>query len=302
MEFRLDRLITFSLMAPIAKLRSEPDISIPILMYHSISDEQELGKHAYYRTNTRPRVFAEQMGCLHENGYSSASVSDATLQVKGDGLNPEKHVVITFDDGFADFYRSALPVLARYRFQAIVYLPTAYIRDVRTQFKGKDCLTWDEVRELSRCGIQFGSHTVSHPQLRILSPAAIDEEILISKNTIEDKLGCAVESFAYPYAFPQTDRDFKKMLRDSLERAGYQNGVCTIVGRVGHESDRFFLERLPISSADDTALLEAKLAGAYDWIGKAQALAKRFKTQIGNFTSKKTRSMFSGTSDHALYR
>lgn len=293
MEFRLDRLITLSLLAPLAKLGSDSDASIPILMYHSISDEQESGKHAYYRTNTHPRVFAEQMEYLNNRGYSSANVSDATVQLKNDVANLGKQLVITFDDGFADFYRSAFPVLDRYRFQAIVYLPTAYITNTRTQFKGKECLTWDEVRELSRHGVQFGSHTVTHPQLRTLTPTVVNEEITVSKKTIEDKLGCAVESFAYPYAFPQTDSDFKQILRDSLERAGYQNGVCTIVGRATTNSDRFSLERLPINSADDKALLGAKLFGAYDWVGKVQQFSKFANSRIGKLQPSKTNTVSS---------
>ena len=60
------------------------------------------------------------------------------------------------------------------------------------------------------------SHTVTHPQLRELSSHAVNEEIVDSKQTIEEKLGCEVDSFAYPYAFPQADTDFTKMLRNSL--------------------------------------------------------------------------------------
>ena len=84
----------------------------------------------------------------------------------------------------------------------------------------------------------------------------------------------AVDSFAYPYAFPQTDSDFTKMLRDSLCRTGYQNGVCTIVGRANRMSEPLFLERLPVNSCDDAALFGAKLAGAYDWISRSQYLSK----------------------------
>lgn len=300
MEFRLDRIVTLYLTAPARKLRSQPGLPIPVLMYHSISDDRESGKHAYYQTNTPPRIFAEQMEYLHKNGYSSATASEAILRVKS-GAKSDKRVVITFDDGLADFYQNAFPIIARYGFQAIMYLPTSYIRDVRTLFKGKHCLTWDEVRELSRYGVQFGSHTVTHPQLRTLTSASVKEEITTSKKTIEDKLGCSVESFAYPYAFPQADRPFRRMLRDSLACAGYQNGVCTIVGRATGKSDRFFMERLPINSADDSALLEAKLMGAYDWVGKVQRFSKFANRQIGKLLGSKPSAAFataSGDSAH----
>ena len=115
----------------------------------------------------------------------------------------------------------------------------------------------------------------------------MQEEITHSKSTIEDRLGCAVDSFAYPYAFPQADTDFKKILRDSLRLAGYQNGVCTIVGRANRSSEPLSLERLPVNSCDDAALFQAKLDGAYDWIGKSQYLAKKGKSYLSISTGYK---------------
>lgn len=279
MSFRFDRFATLYLVNPLRRSASGDKPSIPILMYHSISDEAETA-HPYYRTSTSPQQFALQMKYLHENGYTTCSLARAIQGLQQQRQPTAKHVVITFDDGFRDFYQHAFPALNEYGFSATVFLPTAFIGDRPLQFKGKDCLTWAEVRELNNHGILFGSHTVTHPQLRELSVPAINEEITNSKATIEEKLGAAVDSFAYPYAFPQTDSDFTKILRDSLSRAGYQNGVCTIVGRANRNSEPLFLERLPVNSCDDQALLSAKLAGAYDWIGTSQYLTKMVKTRL----------------------
>jgi hypothetical protein len=79
------------------------------------------------------------------------------------------------------------PVLSQYGFSATMFLPNAYIGEKPVSFKGKDCLTWEEVRELKQHGVLFGSHTVTHPQLRELSAAAIHEEIANSKAAIEEK-------------------------------------------------------------------------------------------------------------------
>jgi peptidoglycan/xylan/chitin deacetylase (PgdA/CDA1 family) len=277
MDFRLDRAATLYLASPLMRCASDREPSIPILMYHSVSDEDESGVRAYFRTCTAPSVFAEQMANLHSHGYSTCTLTQALDSLRSRRQSTTRLVVITFDDGYTNFYRQAFPVLNRFGFSATVFLPTAYIGDHPLQFKGRDCLTWTEVRELRNHGIVFGSHTVTHPQLRELNASAIDEEIVRSKKTIEERLGCTVDSFAYPYAFPQGDTEFRSMLRDALGCAGYQNGVCTTVGRGTCESDPFFMARMPVNSADDTAFFQAKLLGAYDWIATPQRLVKMAK-------------------------
>ena len=278
MNLRLDRFASLYMVAPFLRLVSGRKPSVPILMYHSITNADESNAHAYYRTMTSQAVFASQMKYLHENGFKTCSPAQAIQQLQTQ--TAAKLVVITFDDGYRDFYRYAFPILNQYSYSATVYLPTAYIGEAPLRFKKTDCLTWAEVRELSQHGILFGSHTVTHPQLRELSHVAVNEELANSKNAIEEKLGCAVDSFAYPYAFPQADSDFTSMLRDSLSRAGYQNGVCTIVGRANRKSEPLFMERLPVNSYDDSALFSAKLAGAYDWVATPQYVSKMVHARL----------------------
>jgi peptidoglycan/xylan/chitin deacetylase (PgdA/CDA1 family) len=278
MDFRIDRFATLYLTHPFRRHKA----AIPILMYHSIADDTEVGVHPYYRTITTPGRFAEQMAYLHGNGYSAISSVEAARRLKDhNGENLPKCVVITFDDGFVDFYQHAFPVLKRYGLTATMYLPTAYIAGERRKFKDRECMTWGEVRELQELGISFGSHTVNHPQLHSLEAASIEEEVRVSKQVIEQNGGFAVESFAYPYAFPESDFEFKQRLRNVLGEAGYTGGVCTTVGRADAGSDVFFLERLPMNSCDDDRLLAAKLAGSYDWVAKPQYFVKMIKSWAG---------------------
>ena len=277
MDLRLDRFVTLYVVSPLLRIIPKRRPAIPILMYHSISEQDESGRHPYYRTSTSPAVFAAQMEYLHRSGYHTRSVAQSIARLEANLPDAARSVVLTFDDGYRDFYENAFPVLNQYGFTATVYLPTAFIGESTLQFKGQDCLTWSEVRELRASGIAFGSHTVTHPQLHELDARSIEAEIVNSKSTIEEKTGTAVDSFAYPYAFPQTDAGFTERLRGTLAQSGYKNGVCTIIGSADGASDRFFMGRLPVNSLDDAALFEAKLEGGYDWVAWPQAVTKMAK-------------------------
>jgi len=190
------------------------------------------------------------------------------------GQDVSKTVVITFDDGYRDFYTDAFEAMRQCGFTATIFLATDRIQNTPVRIDGVDYLTWSEVAELHKAGIQFGSHTVSHPDLRSLSPEQIEYELGCSKETIEQKLGVAVESFSYPFAFPEEDKTFTQFLVGILENLGFENGVSTIIGRAGKHDNRYYLPRLPVNSWDDAALLRAKLEGGYDWLHWPQWLYK----------------------------
>jgi peptidoglycan/xylan/chitin deacetylase (PgdA/CDA1 family) len=251
-------------------------------MYHSVANENEAALQPYYWVATTPALFLQQMTWLHEHAYRTTSLASAVGLLQAGGDATEKTVVITFDDGYRNFCQHGWPALERFGFTATIFLPTASIGDQPRVFNRRECMTWDEIRVLKQRGISFGSHTVTHPQLHRLEPDRIREELVRSRQMIEDKTSSEVDSFAYPYAFPQTDGPFKTMLRSILEESGYRFGVCTQIGRAGRASDPLFLERLPVNSADDVALLKAKMAGAYDWIGGLQSLTKRIRERGPN--------------------
>src|SRR4051812_20321319 len=277
---RLDRFATLYIAQPLRSvgIRSAAR-HLPILMYHSISTTPEDGVPAYYRTVTRPEVFHQQMSWLKQAGWRGVSLCEGLGYLSNSDAK-QKCVAITFDDGFEDFYTSAWPALQQNQFLATMYLPTGHITDTAKVFKDHRCLTWGQVCEMHRHGIEFGSHTVTHPKLWDLQWPRITAELRDSKVAIEDALGVAIPSFAYPYAFPQKDRAFTSRFRDELQGAGYQNCVTTAIGRVVANDDRFTLKRLPANSCDDADLLRAKLEGAYDWLAIAQNAVKSMKTVV----------------------
>jgi peptidoglycan/xylan/chitin deacetylase (PgdA/CDA1 family) len=332
---RLDRAITLNLVHPLRRAfvtrHASPVSSLPVLMYHSISDDPERGMRPYYRVCTGPQCFREQMQYLKDHGCRGVTLSEGLGWLAGKSreqkLQTQKQktetcivpnsqlstfnyqpVVLTFDDGFHDFYTAARPVLQEFGFTATMYLPTAFIGNPRRSFSpslcwgegrsevasstinhqpstGRPCLTWPEVRELSSTGMEFGSHTVSHPKLVECAWPKIESELRASKSEIENRLGVLCPAFAYPYAFPQGNQAFAPRFRDLVASVGYHNCVTTEIGRVKAGDNPYELKRLPVNSLDDTALFAAKLAGSYDWSAPLQAVVKRIKSAIsGNRT------------------
>jgi peptidoglycan/xylan/chitin deacetylase (PgdA/CDA1 family) len=271
---RIDRLATLHIAHPLVRFVGIKSAArVPILMYHSISENLFGKSHPYYQINTAPKVFARQMRWLRQNGYRTLDLTQMWNSMEA-GQDMSKTVVITFDDGYRDFYTDAFEVMRQCGFTATIFLATDRIQDSSVCIEGVDYLTWHEVRELHAAGMRFGSHTVTHPDLRSLGPEQIEYEVGCSKETIEQKLGAPVESFAYPFAFPEEDKVFTRFLVDILENQGFANGVSTIIGRATLANNRHCLRRLPVNSWDDAALLRAKLEGGYDWLHWLQWLNK----------------------------
>jgi peptidoglycan/xylan/chitin deacetylase (PgdA/CDA1 family) len=291
---RLDRLITLNLVHPFRQAFTVPKRSdggsslvksLPILMYHSISDDPEAGVRPYYRICTGPQRFREQIQWLKDNGYRGVTLGDGLAWLnsqRGEQTTNSEPcpVALTFDDGFRDFFTHAFPILQRQGFSATMYLPAAFIGSERRSFKSRECLTWAEAKELHRAGIEFGSHTVHHPELVDLPWSDIQSEIADSKAQIENQLGAPVKAFAYPYAFPQTRRDFVDRFKDLLMTGGYETCVTTQIGRHQPGADPLQIKRLPVNSGDDDKLFQAKLAGGYDWLALPQGMIKKFKRRV----------------------
>jgi peptidoglycan/xylan/chitin deacetylase (PgdA/CDA1 family) len=271
---RFDRLVTLYLSHPLARsLGPQRRTRVPILMYHSISENLFGMSHPYYHINTIPEVFSQQMRWLRNAGYRAIDLPEAWAGLQA-GADLSKTMVITFDDGYRDFYTDALSILKQCGFTATIFLATDRICHNPARIAGADYLTWNDVRELHAEGIRFGAHTVTHPDLRSLGPDQIEYELGHSKEVIEQHLGVAVESFSYPFGFPEEDKNFARFLQDILSNLGFDYGVSTILGRASLRSNRFFLPRIPANSYDDPSLFRAKLEGGYDWLHLAQKLKK----------------------------
>lgn len=214
------------------------------------------------------------MRWLGDQGYDTVSLAQLAGSLPTTMRRP---VVITFDDGYADFLDGAWPALDEQGFRASIFLPTAYVGASRQHFKGRACLNASEILDLHRRGVSMGSHTVSHPKLYGMPWEEVSRELHQSRADLESLLAAPVDTFAYPFAFPQHDTAFIKHFRSVLADAGYRTSVTTVVGRHVPGDDVLRIKRLPVNEADDLALFAAKMRGAYDWVGTAQRAVKRVR-------------------------
>lgn len=248
-----------------------PAPRIDILMYHSISD-------ASGATSISADIFADQMAAIAEAGVKVITLDDLVSGLDGGFDLPSRSVIITFDDGFMDFAKTAWPVLDHHGFRSIVYLPTAQVgRDENWDQpvqSPRPLMHWADIRHLAASGVVFGSHTVSHPNLNTLTNAELECELDRSRQEIEHHLGEQVHHFAPPYGLAND------MVRAQIS-ARYHSSVGTRLGTASSTSCRFDLPRLEMFYFRDIDRWRDHLAGR----GDAYLLGRKLLREAGKLVS-----------------
>lgn len=176
-------------------------------------------------------------------GYTAITLCELVSAMSNGSALPERVVVLTFDDGFKNFYTEAFPILSDHGFGATVFLVTDFCGKHNDwagnppELPRSEILNWSEVRELGENGVEFGSHTRAHPDLTRASIASMEDEIVNSKSALDDALGAETVSFAYP--FGRVNQAAKALVAEHFKAA-----VSTVLGKVTPRSDIFELERV----------------------------------------------------------
>lgn len=164
-------------------------IRVPVLLYHSVcARSQTTGD----RWQVTAADFAADMEAVAESGRTPITASAYASWLYGDQPRPERPILITFDDGFADYADVALPILERYNLVATLFVTTG-----RLGWPGM--LSAQAVLDLSKTSTEIGAHSVSHRHLDILRGAQVRHEITACRDVLEDLTGAQVNSFAYPH-------------------------------------------------------------------------------------------------------
>jgi peptidoglycan/xylan/chitin deacetylase (PgdA/CDA1 family) len=208
---------------------------LPILTFHMIDDKSSVLSYS-------PGLFRRFMDTLYRKGYRTINLTNVVEKICIGKPFAEKSFVLTFDDGYASVFEKAFPVLEEYGMTATVFLTVgdSNVPGSNNRLPSLNetrMLGWSEIREMRVRGIDFGSHTLTHPDLTRLGRTSIEYEIRKSKEIIEDNLGTPVSSFAYPYG----------RYNDESVAAVQQYFLCACSDELGlltKESKPYSLERV----------------------------------------------------------
>jgi peptidoglycan/xylan/chitin deacetylase (PgdA/CDA1 family) len=232
--------------------------AIPILLYHSISEDAST---RFREWSVGPGLFTAHMQYLQTRGYQPITVTQlAAAMTEADRLLPDRPVVITFDDGFADFYTEAFPILRHFEFSANLFVVTGLVgctsRWLSRAGEGdRSMLSWDQIKTIVSGGIECGTHGHTHRQLDTLSPAAVRDEVACSKALLEDNIGQEVRAIAYPNGYHSAE-----VIR-LVKQAGYSVGCAVKNAMSAMSDDRYALSRIIVRADTGVEELAALLAG-----------------------------------------
>lgn len=230
---------------------------VPILLYHSVARDAAPRYRDYALS---PETFAAQMAYIYEHGYTPVTISFLAAALRGDAALPERPIAITFDDGLADFYDGALPMLRQYGFAATLYITAGYIEATsrwleREGESQRPMLTWKQVAEIGAAGIECGAHSLTHPQLDTLPLASARDEIFRCKAILEQHLAAPVRTFAYPHGY------HGPAVRRLVQEAGYSSACAVKHAMSSTADDPFALARVVISAGTDMRTFAGWLSG-----------------------------------------
>lgn len=212
--------------------RHDKQIKIPIIMYHYVEYTKDLKDIIRMRLDTSPAILESHLSTLRNAGYETYFVKDIPDILNGTIRYSTKSAVLSFDDGYEDFYTDVFPLLKKYHARATAYVIFDYIG--RPGF-----LTEKEIQELIDSDlVEIGSHTLDHTYLKLAPKEFADRQIIESKKKFEDTFNINIKTFAYPYGAFNADNI------KTVEAAGYTCAVSVIPGVMQSYDNLFYLSRI----------------------------------------------------------
>lgn len=221
-------------------------MEIPVIAYHKIdAPTKDVRIRGAY---TSPKRFAKQISHLKKQGFVFYTASELIEYYLEHQRFPLKAIALTFDDGWKDNYTNAFRVLRGQGIKATIFLVPSCVGQVSSKVvaegeSAREHLSIEDIQEMSRHGIEFGSHSVNHKLLQRLEPQEVEYEVCESKRQIEDLVQQPCKVFAYPAGF------FTETAQAAVRNAGYIAAFSSVYGPV-EKLDIYALNRTEILRRD----------------------------------------------------
>ncbi|HET9782540.1 MAG TPA: polysaccharide deacetylase family protein [Candidatus Dormibacteraeota bacterium] len=213
-------------------------LRLPILMYHYIRTPPSMRSDLLgYRLSVSPADFQAQMDWLYANQYHPVTFEQVRSYFAGRAALPSRPVVITLDDGYADLYTTAFPILQAHGFTAVAYIVSGFVDRGRY-------VTHDQVLQMDRAGMEIASHTVDHADMARASSGMATYELVQSKHWLENLLGHPVVDFAYPSG------KYSGGTIQLLSQAGYDTAVVEDGPSLHSRADRYTWGRVRVGGGE----------------------------------------------------
>ena len=239
---------------PPRRARGELRTSIPILTYHRVAPD---GPKRLARYRVTPDRFAQQIRHLRKEGFRSVTPEELLDALSANRPLRGRPVMLTFDDGYADFAEHAWPILDECGFTAVLFVVPDKVggrADWDAQFgEPAPLLDWSDIAGLAREGVSIESHSATHRPLSSLEAEGVYWEALSSAAAIERVVGRRPLAFSYPFGA------LDPVVERVIEECGYRLGFAATPGLCSLASDPLRLSRLEITDADDPLTVSRKI-------------------------------------------
>ena len=227
----------------------------PILLYHSVCADPPEWIAPY---TVSPETFSAHLDAILASGRQPLTVSQYVDGLRGAANFPSAGaVLITIDDGFADFAENALPALVHRKIPSTLYVTTGALADCRqeTVLPPARMLRTADLPGLEAEGVEIGAHSQTHRQMDILPVREVKRELSLSGMLLSERLGHSIRSFAYPHGY------WRRRILQLVQEAGFDS-ACAVGNSLSSAADRMALPRLMVMAHTDTLTVAAWLKGS----------------------------------------
>jgi peptidoglycan/xylan/chitin deacetylase (PgdA/CDA1 family) len=222
-------------------------VSVPVLLYHHLQVLSADAGTDWQDSTVSPDTFDEEMAYLAAHNYHSISVAALLACLEQGQPLPPNPVIVTFDDAWGDIYTVGYPILQKYGLTATLFVPANWIENV------DGVLTWAQLEELQRAGMEIASHSMTHPYLTQSTPDMLTWELQDSKALLEKHSSKPVIALAYPFGL------YDENVIQQTKTAGYRIAFTIEPGLWASRDQLLQLPRLNIGYGTDLDTFAAEL-------------------------------------------